>query len=601
LATATIINIPDDYGTIQEGIYASSDGDTVLVQPGTYFENINFNGHSIVLGSLFLTTEDTSYISTTIIDGDSLANVVRFENHEDSTTMITGFTIQHGGGRRTGGGIYCSDSNPQICNNIIRDNSSTRWGGGIYAGGGESYEILNNIIMENYSRDGGGICTGGSSEYAHIKGNIITFNRAVSGGGILCKYTTPKIEDNIIQNNSADFGGGIRIGWQANTSITNNVITGNFADSCGGGIYSFYPVSAIINGNSITDNYSWGAGGGIMCAAGGTAIIINNSIECNLSSTGAGIYCLSDNVSILENNIYNNHSPFGAGIYCGSSDPTIKRNNIYNNYGVLRGAGIYCNEYANPAITHNVIYSNYGNGICCFLSDPVIFNNVIASNYSMETGGIYCWASSPQIMNSIIWANGDSGGTEILLEEGSDPYITFCDIQGGWEGEGNLDVDPLFRDPVNGDYHLMATYCDDPFDSPLIDAGNPDYGDTLLDCDWGLGTEICDMGAFSGEGIPTDVPEIVVSSLPYQTSLSQNYPNPFNPVTTIEYALPHQSEVRLDVYNLLGQRVETLVDNIQKLGNYSISWNASGFSSGIYFYRLTSGDKTYTKRMTLLK
>ncbi len=59
-ASATIINVPDDYPTIQEGIDASSDGDTVLVQPGTYLENINFNGHSIVVGSLFLTTADTA-------------------------------------------------------------------------------------------------------------------------------------------------------------------------------------------------------------------------------------------------------------------------------------------------------------------------------------------------------------------------------------------------------------------------------------------------------------------------------------------------------------------------------------------------------------
>ncbi len=68
-ASATIINIPDNYTTIQEGIDSSSDGDTVLVQPGIYVENINFNGHNIVLGSLFLTMRDTSYIEQTVIDG----------------------------------------------------------------------------------------------------------------------------------------------------------------------------------------------------------------------------------------------------------------------------------------------------------------------------------------------------------------------------------------------------------------------------------------------------------------------------------------------------------------------------------------------------
>ncbi len=91
------------------------------------------------------------------------------------------------------------------------------------------------------------------------------------------------------------------------------------------------------------------------------------------------------------------------------------------------------------------------------------------------------------------------------------------------------------------------------------------------------------------------------TAIPDKFELFTNYPNPFNPVTTIEYALPHQSEVRLEVYNILGQRIKTLIYNIQKPGNHSINWNASGLSSGIYFYRLTAGDKTTTKRMTLLK
>ena len=108
---ANIINIPADYPTIQQGINSSIDRDTVLVQPGTYFENINFNGHNIVLGSLFLTTRDTSYIAQTIIDGNSSGSVVTFENGEDSTTVISGFTIQNGAGV-DGGGIKCIGSNP---------------------------------------------------------------------------------------------------------------------------------------------------------------------------------------------------------------------------------------------------------------------------------------------------------------------------------------------------------------------------------------------------------------------------------------------------------------------------------------------------------
>jgi len=94
-AFATIINIPGDYDTIQEGIDASSDGDTVLIQPDTYVENINFNGHNVVLASLFLTTGDTIYVLNTVIDGDRAGSVITFAGGEDSTAVVMGFTIQN--------------------------------------------------------------------------------------------------------------------------------------------------------------------------------------------------------------------------------------------------------------------------------------------------------------------------------------------------------------------------------------------------------------------------------------------------------------------------------------------------------------------------
>ncbi len=123
-ASATIINIPADYPTIQQDIDSSSDGDTVLVQPGTYVENINFNGHNIVLGSLFLTTGDTTYIAETIIDGGSLRTVVTFESREDSTATIIGFTIQNGHSDYSGGLNCTNNSHPLIIYNMFSENSA---------------------------------------------------------------------------------------------------------------------------------------------------------------------------------------------------------------------------------------------------------------------------------------------------------------------------------------------------------------------------------------------------------------------------------------------------------------------------------------------
>ena len=100
---ATTINIPADYSTIQAGIDASSDGDIVLVAEGTYVENINYNGKNIVVGSLYLTTSDTSYISSTIINGNQSGSVVTFDSGENATAVLSGFTVINGYGGNGGG------------------------------------------------------------------------------------------------------------------------------------------------------------------------------------------------------------------------------------------------------------------------------------------------------------------------------------------------------------------------------------------------------------------------------------------------------------------------------------------------------------------
>jgi len=197
---ATVINVPNHYATIQEGINASSDGDTVLVQPDTYSENINFNGRHIVVGSLYLTTGDTTYIETTIIDGDNSGSVVMFESGEDSTAAIIGFTIQNGSSEY-GGGILCRESDPTIRRNIITGNhaSFTFLNGGGY-GGGIYGESSNPIIAQN--RICNNTASGGSSSGG-------------AGGGIFCNSNSnPIISDNIITDNSTSGsysgpGGGI--------------------------------------------------------------------------------------------------------------------------------------------------------------------------------------------------------------------------------------------------------------------------------------------------------------------------------------------------------------------------------------------------------
>jgi hypothetical protein len=95
--------------------------------------------------------------------------------------------------------------------------------------------------------------------------------------------------------------------------------------------------------------------------------------------------------------------------------------------------------------------------------------------------------------------------------------------------------------------------------------------------------------------------EMKESFIPKDFQLSQNYPNPFNPVTNIRYSVPERADVRLEIFDVLGRKVQTLVDKKQAAGWHVVNWDASSLASGMYLYRLTAGDHVFIKKMTLIK
>jgi hypothetical protein len=94
---------------------------------------------------------------------------------------------------------------------------------------------------------------------------------------------------------------------------------------------------------------------------------------------------------------------------------------------------------------------------------------------------------------------------------------------------------------------------------------------------------------------------LIVVEMPFNFSLSQNYPNPFNPQTRIKFAVPKASFTKLIIYDLLGREVATLVNEELKPGTYEADWDGSNYSSGVYFYKIISGDFVETKKMVLMK
>ncbi len=194
LLFASVINVPADQPTIQAGIDSAVDGDTVLVANGTYIENINFNGKNIVVTSV-------EGAENTIIDGNQNGSVVTFENSEDDTTVLDGFTIRNGLAE-FGGGIYCSSSNPILTNLMIEDNSAT-CGGGIHCSA-SSPKLRNNVITHNeVAGYGGGIeCDGYSSPI--LVNTTICGNSAGFGGGGIDSYTgsSPRLVNSILWGNT---------------------------------------------------------------------------------------------------------------------------------------------------------------------------------------------------------------------------------------------------------------------------------------------------------------------------------------------------------------------------------------------------------------
>ena len=319
--------------------------------------------------------------------------------------------------------------------------------------------------------------------------------------------------------------------------------------------------------------------GGIVCMNSNPRvennIIVSNNTNTDNYNSGAGVYCENSNAIIRDNVIRDNEALLtgAGGVFCLNASPTISRNMILNNIG----GGIQCYPPSSPMIEGNIIAGNStffeGGGILCYLSNPTLINNTIYNNSAGSTGGgINIIEAYPQIINCILWDNMPS---QIYLYLCS-PSIRYCDIQGGWQGEGNVDCYPMFCDIEENHFYLAENSC-------CVGAG--EYGE--------------DIGALGIGCAPTEFDDEY--SIPSTFSIPQNYPNPFNATTHIFFSLPEPQPASLTIYDLLGRKIITLADDYLRAGGHNIAFDASDLASGIYFYRLQAGETIETKRMVLLK
>jgi len=580
LSNAGIINVPGDQSTLQAGINAAQNGDTVLVADNTYFENINFKGKAITVASHFLIDGDSTHIDSTIINGSQpshpdTGSVVLFVSGEDTTSILCGFTLTGGSGTfwdlipqyqsRDGGGILCENSGCKILNNKIVNNSTSE----IYSSGGGILAYADSPIPSG-------------AYYVIIEGNEITDNSVTAGTGngngggiaIYCdENINGKIIDNIISNNECFSDANLALGGGLDCYSDNTI----------------NPPQIIIKNNNISHNSAISnanvpgtpeAQGGGMRIRGYYAMVQGNNITYNTlnslsGSAGGGIRIVaSNNSSIIDGNIIKHNSSIGAA----------------------GGMGIHT---SNPFMINNIVAENSGEtggGIVFYQSNPQEFsNNTIFNNQATSVGGgIRIWYSSLVSLNNIIWGNHAPVDSQIHIHTGGNLQAVYCDIQGGWPGEGNIDEDPcLVADSLSNN-------------SPCIGAGTtpcPPYDNNRRMRPYPAGSNP-DIGAWESK-LDSPIVGIVwqpTAGIIQSYGLEQNYPNPFNPSTTIEFALPHSGFVTLKIYNILGEEMAALVSERLTAGKYKYEWDASDLASGVYFYRLEAGkDFIKTKKLVLLK
>ncbi|MHC4366194.1 MAG: PKD domain-containing protein [Planctomycetota bacterium] len=284
--------VPGQYGTIQSAISDCDDGDIVIVDPGTYFESIDFNGKNIVVRSTDPNNPET--VAATVIAAPTSASlgraegsVVTFTNAEGPQAVLSGFTITGGYGTLDtttpnetqifwGGGIYCKSASPTIRRNVITGN----------AGPSETAGETPEQFIAGY---GGGIAC--SESNAIITNNIIKANSAYAGAGIMVFPGDAEISGNIICDNSAFVGGGLVL---FGGRLINNTIVGNDA-SLGGYQGQAGNVYAVFDPDF-----------------GKTSI--SNNIICSAESGGGVFFEGTEDVPMAFNNVWGN-SPSNYMMY----------------------------------------------------------------------------------------------------------------------------------------------------------------------------------------------------------------------------------------------------------------------------------------------
>ncbi len=338
---------------------------------------------------------------------------------------------------------------------------------------------------------------------------------------------------------------------QTQTIFTDNLINGTVDDAIGihGGTFSILRNVCKYCGAPDGDNLNIKSGAygeiayNIVWAAGGSAIKINSDKSGLTRLTNV---CVHNNTCVASG--WRRTGETGYGILVDVS----ARAEIYNN---IFGDNNQDIEITTAADTLRVHYDN---------------NFFFGSADSLS-------------MTNVFYAPDG-----VARQQANDKFI-------GHTGSPFVRYSPWFADDYNSldsnnDYHLLATYANKGY-TPPASWTNPVFAGQLPGA-----ADVGALGVMKASGVDN-----APTSIPATFALKQNYPNPFNPTTTIQYVLPHNGQVTLRVFNILGQLVRTLVDEVETAGTHNVQFYGSNLASGVYMYKLESGSMSSVSRMVMLK
>jgi uncharacterized repeat protein (TIGR01451 family) len=382
------------------------------------------------------------------VSGNGASRVFRVDEptrFQQTSVTLSGLTIRNGeAGSENGGGLWNSIATLTLTDVAFRGNSTDSRGGGMYNDYGSS-STLANVVFQ---------------------GNSATYN----GGGMYNAHgSSPWLTEVTLDGNRADWGGGgMYNAYGSSPTLANVTFAGNWANWGGGGMYNVYASSPRLTNVTFAGNWTDWGGGGMYNGYGSNPSLTNVRFE--------------GNSAVWE----------GGGVLNYGSSPTLTNVSFSGNAANWDGGGMCNSWYSSPTLT-NVSFSG---------------NTAIGAG-----GGMYNDGSSPRIRNSILWGNRAASGGYQVDNYDSSPTIAYSDVEGsggsgaGWDAGlgidlgGNLDVDPLFVEPV--DPATAPTTAENlrlGQGSPAIDAGDngllPAGVVTDLDGKPRILFGIVDMGAY---------------------------------------------------------------------------------------------------------